>query len=369
MEDIEVPDGGEGGGPVSPEAEELPSEGETATSDGDAPAEETEDGQQQEEGDESSPAEGSGGAFDKLLAKYGGDREKMATAYFEQANSNSRLWEKLQGIEEYIKGQQQAPKVDEAELVAEDPDVKEIVKDYNDTQAEVRAATTKQDQLISQFGKLESDINRLRGKLEASNDPDVKLELREELNEKVGEQKSIRSEIGGIQRDVRQLNSNLKDLTRRYREAEERAKAQVSRQRQLTLERQQEAQATRREFADAMRTEANRYGIPVESKQYAILFQSVNDRIYSYLSKLPAGSPGVDLTGAVGALMAEYAELANLKAKFQKASDVKRAAAGAGPKPTQANAPRVPEKVVAPPKDGRWSKAFVDERAKRMLGG
>lgn len=97
MEDIEVPDGSDEGSPVSPGTEELPSEEETATSEGEAPAE-TEDDQaaETEEGDEGSPAEGRSDAFDKLLAKYGGDKQKMADAYFEQANSNSRLWEKLQ---------------------------------------------------------------------------------------------------------------------------------------------------------------------------------------------------------------------------------------------------------------------------------
>lgn len=370
MEDIEVPDGGDAGDPVSPGADELPPEGETATPEDDAPAGETEGDQeeQQGEGGDDSPAEGRGGVFDKLLAKYGGDKDKMATAYFEQANSNSRLWQKLQGIEEYIKGQQQVPKVDEEKLVAEDPDVKEVIKEYNDTHAEIQATTKRQNQLISQYGKLENDIQKLSGKLEATSDPDIKFELRNELNELRSEQKSVRSDINSSQRDVKQLNSSLKDLTRRYRESEARAKEAVSRQRQVELERQAEAQSTRREFAESMRSEAARYGISVESKQYAVLFQSINDRIYSYLSRLPNGAPGVDLPGAVGALMAEYADTLGLKAKFQKASDAKRAAVGAGTKGAPL-VPTVPENVVSPPKDGRWTKASVDERAKRLLGG
>jgi len=368
MEDIEVPDGDAGGDPVSPGVDELPpAEGDGAP-EGDAQADEPEGDQQQEEGDEDSPDAGHGGAFDKLLSKYGGDKEKMAAAYFEQANSSSKLWEKLQGIEEYIKGQHAAPAVNEEQLVAEDPDVKEIATDYSETQAEIQSVTKKQNLLISQYGNLENDIQKLRGKLEVVNDPDVKYELRNELNEKISDQKSVRTDIDNKQSEVKRLTASLKDLSRRYRAATELAKAKASRQRQAELERQQEAQATRREFAEAMRKEATRYGIPVESKQYAVLFQSINDRIYSYLSRLPSGAPGVDIDGAVGALMSEYADTLGLKAKFKKASDAKRAATGAAPgKPV--NGPKATEAIVAPPKDGRWTKASVDERAKRMLGG
>lgn len=367
MEDIEVPDGGDAGDPVSPDAAELPATEETATPEGEAPADEDGDGQQQEEGDEGAPAEGRGGAYEKLLAKYGGDKNKLADAYFEQANSNSRLWEKLQSIEEYIKGQQQIPQVDEEKLVAEDPNVKEIVKDYNDTHSEIQATTKKQDRLINRYGELENKIAGAEGELRATNDPDVKLEIREKLNDLKSEQKQVRADVSNYERDIKQLNRQLKDLKQRYQDAEARAKESVSRQRQVELERQTAAQATRREFAEAMRTEATRYGIAVGSKQYAVLFQSINDRIYSYLSRLPNGAPGVEIDGAVGALMAEYADTMGLKAKFHRKSDAVRAAAGSAP-------PRPPvakgaETVVAPPKDGRWTKASVDERAKRLLGG
>ena len=369
MEDIEVPAGGDEGDPVSPEPEVPSAVEEAAASDGDAQADETSDESEKEEdgAEEAAPESGHGGAFDKLLAKYGGNKDKMADAYFEQANSNSRLWEKLQGIEEYIKGQQRT-EVDETKLVAEDPDVKDIVKAHNDTQSEIQATTKRQDQLISQYGVLERKIENLRGKLEVVVDYEVKAEVRDKLNEAVGDQKSVQSGIEASQRDVKRLSAELERLKRDYRKAEATAKENVSRQRQAEWERQQEAQATRREFADAMRGEAGRYGIPAESKQYAVLFQSINDRIYSYLSRLPEGSPGVDIPGAVKALMSEYADTMGLKpnAKFQKASEVKRATTPAG-KSVPTAAAKV--KGDAPPKDGRWTKAYVDDRARRLLGG
>lgn len=366
MEDIEVPDGSDAGDPVSPGADELPPEEETATSEGEAPAEAV-DGEQQEEGEEGSPAKGSGGAFEKLLAKYGGDKEKMAAAYWEQANSTSRLWGKLQGIEEYIKGQQKPPTVDEEKLVAEDPSVKALAADYNDTYAEVQAVARQQDQQIKQFGALEKEIAKLQGKLEATQDPDVKGDIRAELSEKLGDQKSVRADIANSQREVRALNQRLKDLKSRYADAEARAKDQVSRQRQSELEQRAAAQETRREFADAMRKEAQAYGISIESKQYQVLFETINDRIYTYLSRLPNGAPGIDMDAAVKHLMGEYAEALDLKSKFKKASDTKRDATGA-PRASSAG-PKVPDRVVAPPKDGRWSGSFARDRAKRMLGG
>lgn len=368
MEDIEVPAGGDEGNPGSPEAEAPSTVEETAAPDGDAQADETEGETKEEGAEEAAPDDGHGGAFDKLLAKYGGNKDKMADAYFEQANSNSRLWEKLQGIEEYIKGQQRT-EVDETKLVEADPDVKEIAKEYNDTQSEIQATTQKQDKLISQYGVLERKIENLRGKLEVVSDYEAKAEIRDKLNEAVADQKSVQNGIESSQRDVKRLSTDLKKLQRDYTTAQARAKENVSRQRQAEWERQQEAQATRREFADAMRGEATRYGIQPESKQYAVLFQSINDRIYSYLSRLPEGSPGVDIGGAVKALMSEYADTMGLKpnAKFQKASEAKRATTPQG----KSAHPTVPVKVKgdAPPKDGRWTKAYVEDRARRLLGG
>jgi hypothetical protein len=114
-----------------------------------------------------------------------------------------------------------------------------------------------------------------------------------------------------------------------------------------------------------MQAEAKAFGIPITSKEYAVLHQTVNDRIYSYLSQLPKGAPGVDIKGAVHALMAEYGETLGLKARFQKKSDTKRDATTPSPKGT----PKELGKEPPPPKDGRWTKDFVEARAKRMLGG
>jgi predicted nucleic acid-binding Zn-ribbon protein len=365
MEDIEVPSDGTEDAPVSPEPEESSAPEESAASE-EKPEAEPDDQDTGDKGEEAAPEQGHGGAFDKLLAKYGGDKEKMAAAYFEQANSSSRLWEKLQGIEEYIKGQQKQPEVNEAQLVAEDPDIKQIVKDYSDAQSEITETKQRQDQLIAKFGDLERKIAKEQGKLEAAPDYETKSEIRAQLADLTSELKSVHADIRGTQSDMKRLNKDLVSLARQYREAESRAKDKVSRQRQEQYERQQEAVATRQEFADSMRTEAGKYGIKLDSKQYAVLFSSINDRIYSYLNRLPEGAPGIDIPGAVQYLMAEYADTMGMKAQFGKASEAKRAAAGAPtarPPEAKGPAPTVPQ-----PKNGQWTKAYVEERAKRLLG-
>lgn len=367
--------GGEEEAPVSPESEESPAPGEEAAPEGEKP-EAGEDDQDTgegtgDEGGEGSSEEGRGGAFDKLLAKYGGDKDKMASAYFEQATSNARLAERLQAIEQYIQGQQKEPEVDEAKLVEADPDVKEIVQRYNDTLSEARTTETQQNQLISKYGQLERQIEKMRGKLEATQDPEVKQEVRADLGELVAEQKGLSAEIRGTQSDIKRLNQELRDLTRDYRKAEVQAKEGVSRRRREALEHRQEAIATRQEFAEAMRTEATKHGIPVESREYAVLFQSVHDRIYTYLSRLPEGAPGIDISGAVQALMAEYKD-SFLKDKFKKASAAKREASSPFPQLGEAKGEKEPAAKpkgdVLPPKDGRWTAQFVRERAKRLLG-
>jgi hypothetical protein len=368
MADLESSEGEVPEAPASPEPEETPTPEETATSEEKPEAEEGDQDTGEEttdEGSEGTPEDGHGGSFDKLLAKYGGDKDKMASAYFEQANSNARLWERLQAIETYVKGQQEKPEVDEAKLVEEDPDVKEIVSKYNDTHAKIRTTETRQNQLIQSYGTLEKKIEKLRGKLEATVEYEAKQEIRDELGDLVADQKSTHSDIKGTQSDIQRFNEKLEDLKRDYRQAEARAKESVSRQRQAEWERQQEAVATRQEFAEAMRKEATHHGIAVESKQYAVLFQSINDRIYSYLSRLPRGAPGIDIAGAVKALMGEYAD-SMLKGSFKKASDTKRSAAS--PLAKEGAAPAKAKGEPPPPKDGRWTKEYVTERAKRLLG-
>jgi hypothetical protein len=372
MEDIEVPDD-QTADPASPEAEEESSVAEeTAETDDAAQAEGAEDetpekdeADEGEKGTESAKGR-SESVYDKLLKKYGGDKDAMAVAYFEQANSVARMHERLQPIEEFIKGQREAP-VDEAKLIAADPDVQALNEEYAETEAEKGVDEKELRSIITQYGQAEKKVSRLEGKLESA-DPDAQLQIRQDLADARAESNRLRADASKKQSDIQTHDKDLKKLARQIKGAEQEAREKVSRQRQAKLERDQQAQEVRQELAEAMLAEAKEYGIDPESRTYGLLFTSVRARIVSYLATLPKGPdiPGVSIPEAVHSLMAEYVEDMELKGKFQKASALKRStvAAVAKSKPVVTLKP----KDVAPPKDGRWTADYVRARAKRMLG-
>lgn len=370
MEDIEVPDD-QAAEPVSPEAEEESSVAEeTAETDDAAQAEGAEDETpEKDEADEggkgAEPAKGrSESAYDKLLKKYGGDKDAMAAAYFEQANSVARMHERLQPIEEYIKGQREAP-VDETKLIAADPDVQALTEEYAETEAEKGVDEKELRSIIAQFGQAEKKVSRLEGKLESA-DPDAQLQIRQDLADARAESNRLRADASKKQSDIQGHERELKKLARQIKGAEQEAREKVSRQRQAKLEADQEAQEVRQELAEAVREEAKEYGIDPESKTYGLLFTSIRARIVSYLTTLPKGAPGISIPETVHSLMAEYVEDMELKGKFQKASALKRATVPntAKPKPFAA---ALKSKDVPPPKDGRWTAAYAKDRAKRLM--
>jgi hypothetical protein len=327
----------------------------------------------EEEDEEAPPAKGSGGAYDKLLAKYGGDQEALANAYFEQANSTAQIARRLQAMEDYIKGQS-APKIDEQQLLADDPDVKELAEEKQSIQSTINAASAEQNRHINEYGRLEKLVATLSGKLEAL-DPETQTaqyqKVQNQLAQAATDQRMAYQQFQDSKRVIDSNNMELRRLDRRMREAVGRVKEKVDKLRVQQLEQQQDAIATRQEFAEAMQGEAERYGIPVESKQYAVLFTSIKDRIYAYLSRLAQEhpeAPGVDLSGAVATLMGEYADTMGLKpkTKFQKASKTKRAG-------TTLPAPKIsPEArkaaVAGLPKDpSKWTAKDWLKRAERLL--
>jgi len=364
MEDIEVPDDPKDD-PVSPDPDESSPDGKPATPKGEAPADADGDDNKKEDGEGGDPEDGRGEAtYEKLLAKYKGNKEELAKGYFESANSNARLHERLAKNEEFIRGKEQPTEVDEAQIVAEDPDAKEIADNYNEVRTGVQAEETRNRGLIAKYGELERKIANLKGQLQRA-DVDAKAEIREELNDVIGEQHTVHSDIKDSDREIRSKREKLGQLNRDYKVAQQRAKEHASRLREEGEEQRRAAQDARAEFSAAMEFEARARNIPLESKTYRSLHQTIADRIYAYLSRLPNGAPGVEIRGAVKALMTEYDEAWELKARFQRKSDTKRDASGTPSK----GKPQELGKEPPPPKDGRWTKAFVEDRAKRMLGG
>ncbi len=364
MPELEVPDAPEDDQDSPGSEEEMSTPEEEAESEGAAEAEETE-----EEGEVEEESEGEEGkapsAYDKLLAKYGGDKEKLANSYFEQGNSNARLHERLEAIEKFIKGQA-APKVDVEAEIQQDRDYKDLKQKFDTAQGRLEALDREQTSTVTEYGKIDKKVERLEGKLEAA-DVESKPEIREDLREARAERERVMSRLQSIRERAERLRDTLNDIAEKGQRAEQAVRDRVDKKRQQEAQDASDHQQVRGQFAEAMAQEASRFGIDTDSKQFSVLFHSVKDRLSTYLGSLPPDAPGVDVPEAVHTLMSEYAEVMGLKAKFQRDSKVKRGATSEPPKRREVMPAGA--KDVKPPKDGRWTKSYVDERAKRLLGG
>jgi hypothetical protein len=355
---------------ASAEAEsETPDESvDESASEGDAAAPEDDDTTAAEEPDETddtdgdAPAEGSS-AFNDLLAKYGGDREKMAEGVWEQARSVSALHRELADIKAIIANQRATPE-DEAKIIASDPEVQELAGELAALDNEMQATQQAQTSLIADYGKMDKLIAKLEGQLERADDmdkPDIKASLRE-----------AKLDMRQIQRDYQSHKQRLdslgvqkRQLGRQFKQVELQARARREQAKQQELSQREQARLTRDEFNTACRTEAERFGIDTSSRTFAVLNQSIRDRITAYLRSLPEDSPAIDLPQAVAALMGEYAEVAGLKKRFTQRSQQKRRTVGKTPIGTSAR----PKGKVPTDKTGKyWDASYARKRAKQLLG-
>lgn len=361
-EDTGLPGAEDESAPEAPDSEDEAQGGEGESDD--------QQGESTEEGGDggASTTSGRGEPFKRLLAKYGGDYNKMAEAFYEQANSNARLFEEIRGIKDFIKGQA-APKIDEKKIVEEDPDVQELVRDKQSAEQTVMQLRGQANRALTEYAAVKGKVERLSGKLEAIDPEDTAKynRTRDELAQAAADQKALHQEYESHLREIRGYEKELKTVERQIKDASARARQKADQLKDQQAQQQADAVAVRQEFAGAMKVEAERYGIDTDSKQFAVLFQTINDRIYSYLDRLPEGAPGVDITKAVQTLMGEYAELGGLKAKFQRDSTTKRQAASP---PPDTPGTRSADPARGLPKDpSKWTAAQWDARAKRLLGG
>lgn len=317
---------------------------------------------EQGEGEGTGTAEAQPGAYEKLLAKYGGDKDKMAQAVWDSYNSTAQLYDKLQNIEKYIVGQQ-TPQVDENQLIQQDPQVQRLMRQFNGVKGRLDSIEAGQTTLISEYGKVVNEIQYLKGALSKA-DVDAKAELQQDLREATRKQEQLQERLSTSRERAEELRERLNEIADQGKAAEADVRTRAQQQRQQAEAEIAARQTVRGEFADAMTKEAERYGVTPDSKQFKLLFRSVNNDIVSFLSKLPDGSPAIDIPEAVEHFMAEYADAMGLKAKFQKASTLKRSITTSSPKAGTAPTRIEPK----PPKDGRWTRAFVEDRARRMLG-
>jgi hypothetical protein len=360
----DVAGGGEGGGEAPVDDTPDPG-GEPADPQGDTPAEDAPTGDEadDQQDDEQTPATGGSEKLKNLLAKYGGDSDKMVDAYWEQAKSLSAMDKKLDALIDKVNSKEISPE-QEAKLIADDPDVKEIGAELASLDADVKTYTEKDRGLVQNFGQLETLLKQLEAKLEFAPDDISKAEIRREIADSKREQRDIRRDWENNLTNLKSAERQMKAAVRQYREAEGRARTKRDQAKRQESESHAAYASTRKEFADAMQSEARSYGIAPESKMFAVMNESIKGRLTNYLRSLGTNAEGIDLSAAVAVLVEEYADTYGKKRNFAAASRQKASVTG---KPTEVNVGG--KKAPPPDKTGKyWDPKWVRERAKRMLG-
>jgi len=321
----------------------------------------TDDADDTTDGDDATGEDSS--AFKDLLAKYGGDKNKMATGVWEQARSVSAISKELQDIKAMLQVQRESPE-DEAAALAADPNVQEVAGELASVIAEVKSTTQEQTALIAEFGKMGNLIARLEGQHERADDLD-KAEIGSKLREAKQDARQLQRDFKSAKSKLSSLETQKRQMTRTYRDAQTRAKAMRDTEKQQALDYKEQARATRSEFNEECRAAAKMHKIEVDSKVYNVINQSIKDRITSYLRSLPENAPPINIKGAVNALMSEYASAMGLKGKFHKKSKLKDATLGTTPA-TSRHAPK--GKVPLDPSGKYWDPDFSRARARKLLG-
>jgi hypothetical protein len=345
--------------PVSPEGGEDESTlvEVPAATDGETPAEDGEDA-----GTDAEAAKGRSAAFEKLLSKYGGDYDKLAAAYFEQANSSSRLHSEIQEIKEMVAAGRKLTSEEATAVIADDPYVKEVNADLAAVSEEAQTVLQGQKGLVGQYQKLELKIAQLEGEYKRADDTD-RLDVSRELAEAKRDMNELKRDYKDSQRDLARLNTQWKTLQRSLREAENQAKNRADFERDAALRLKQEAVESRTEYNSALRDDAVRNGIDPSSKTYNVLNETIKSRLYLHMQALKAQGvrEGIDLPGAVSAMMAEYAETMGLKKSLKTEAKKKLETLS----PEKADAPS--QGGRAPSKDKVMSAEQWRERARRLM--
>jgi hypothetical protein len=371
----DAPDDGDQTGEVSPPADtdDTPDAGTAAAAGEDSPAEDT----QTDTGDDTpddgdAPAAGRSPALQKLLDKYGGDEDAMVAAYFEQANSSSRLTREVSELRDFLMNQE--TEEDPEKLIAEDPDVQGLNTQLTSLQSDIEAIQQDQMQLVGSYGQVENEIKTLKAAADKAEDFE-KVTLQQQVSTKTSELRAIMSGVNRGRRELNAVNREIAGIERQQDKAKQSVLGRRETQRKEELRGAQVARLTREEFNTAMRTHAKDYGISAESKQFNVLSTSVRNQLSQHLNRLPKDAPGVDINAAVKHLMGEFAEAMNLKSTFKKVSDSKRTPVTSGPRsagpplPKGVNEPKVPKSVQQFDKSGNWTLEYTRWRADQMLPG
>ena len=354
---------------LEPEADDegvIEEEGEE-TPDGDAPDEEDVDEDYEEE--EDAPAEGRSPAFQKLLDKYGGDYDKMADAYFEQANSTARAVREIRELRKMME-EQQAGKVDPKEIeeaINNDPFVKEIQEEKGSIEGELQRIQQEQYTLVQMYQSSQDAVKSLEGELKRADEVDA-MTIRQDLAEKRQIMKDSLREFNANKRELGQLDRAKRATDRQLRDAEAKAQARLDQETNARQTATATAQAASREYEVGFADEAKRYGIPPNSQQYKFVRTIIKDRLINHMTQMDPDEPAIKIKEAVAYLMQEAADNLGLKPRFQKVSNMKRTATT--PKRSATATQRGGGKKPPTDPTGKyWSPEYVERRAKKLLGG
>lgn len=306
------------------EAEPTPEgEGAEATPGEPAPAEEE---KEEDEGKKKEAPAGRSEAFEKLLAKYGGDYDKLATGIFEQYNSAARTHEELvelRAMLEELRSSQASTQAVE-KVIAEDPDVREVNADLASLNDEATTITAEMKGMVTEYQKLTTRVAKLEGALSKADDNE-RYEISQDLRDAKRDLSELQRDYKEKERDYKRAETRWKELQKSLRDVTARARSRVDMERADGLRLQREALLTKREYQESLREEAEKYGIGPSSPAYNFIDGSFKARLSAHMRALQAQghTEGIDIPKAVSILMKEYAEASGLNRKFVKTSTEK----------------------------------------------
>jgi len=346
--DAEVPDTG-----TTPGADQGGTDDASeATSDGEA-----------EPAEEASEGEGASGGerYQKLLAKYGGDVEKMAEGIFEQQNSAARLNEKFERamarIEqlETVRQPEPTPVIDE-----NSPDLQSLRTEMDALNQEFVGNERQIAAIEKDYGSKERELIEIEGQIKIADEfkrselEQVRRDLQAELRSLTGDGRTLKRENKGISKDYFALKKERSSV-------ENRLKEEGARQAQNKLDDKARQTDFNRDWGTRIGQAADKLGIPKDAKIREHFDLAMTDKAIAVVPLLPG-----QRIGDIDAFLEEHGKqyVAVMKAlggaEIKKFSNVKLAdAQRSAPKGSAAVAPK------APGKEGDWN--WFKDRARKGL--
>jgi len=263
--------------------------------------------------------------FQKLLAKYGGDEDKLADAIFEQYNSASTLHGKIRELEARINTPSK-PKPP-----AEDhPDIKALKSDIASQEQRFKTAELRQQQILQVISTVKEEVAAKKGELRRA-DPDEKHSIQREISD-------LESRMALLSTDWYSQEDRKGDIQYRHKSLERELKAaERAVQSELAQKSNQDAQnqVTQEEIANTFKgiatSRAKAAGIE-DPEVLEYFHNTARAEAIAYL-RTP-GAQSLDFDKFISQRLVPFLKFVGMgkKTTFTKASTEKLQAAG---KPTQ----------------------------------